>query len=234
MSGLFSLPGRKLLLPFLAAGCFLVMSHGSAFAQVEGCNPNVLDAMNKASQARVAARVAADEAIFPQPDHPSAVTCANQAYGKAARDGGAIFSGDFTNELRPVVEPALTSSYDDYADSSGMLTSSVDYTATALDPNYNCDGIENNWTAQKDDGIKAGVPPVMFSNLRTGTLPAGTVDPDFSTSWNAAQTNQNVFTDLDTAMGALPAITAIPAPPAPDATECEVLMAYNVIPGPCP
>jgi hypothetical protein len=223
--------GGKRSLPAMAAAFALLVAHETALAAV-GCNPVVLDAMNDKAQAKVAYDTAAVEEIIDKPDSVLAMTCFNQAAGVSASAGGAIFSGDFTTSLQPVIEPALSAFYDDYADSLGLTGGFVDYGATSLMPTYSCNEMEDLWQGLENEGVQAGVPFLTFDDLVTGSAAGG--GGDFLNSWNAALTSQNIFADLNAAMGALPAPSAIPGPPPANATACDTLVTYGVMPGPCP
>lgn len=228
--------GKSLFFLVLSVACLLFAIPGTAQAQVEGCNPRVLDAMQKISQARVAQAVASDEAIYGKPDNSAAVTCQNQAAGSSASKAGAIFSGDFTSQLAPVIEEALTGLYSNFDDAEGNDSGSVDYTAAAtqLSATYNCTGIDDLWKNFKGQGIKQGIPVALFANLvGGGAAPSGFLDPDFQAAWDAARTAQSVFGDAQAAFGAMPTITAIPPPPPANASACDVLVAFGAIPGPC-
>ena len=78
---------------------------------VEGCNPLVMDAMKAKAQAQVAYDVAVISQLISQPDSVLAMSCFNQAANISAKEGGAIFSGDFTLQLEPLITPALQSWY---------------------------------------------------------------------------------------------------------------------------
>lgn len=241
MRGPFSLLHRKLFLSVVSAGCALVLMGGQALAQVEGCNPRVLDAMQKTAQGRVAAKKAATAAVTPQPNNPMAVGCANQAFGVSASRGGAIFSGDFMADVAPMFNEVFQGLYNNYANSDGVLGNIVaaggnqmySPATQQLQNTYNCDGIANQWNYAKDNGIKQGIPKILFSNLVSGNLPAGTIDPDFQQMWQAARNAQSLFNDINVAIGNLPAVNAIPPPPPANAGACQVLMSFGVVPS-CP
>lgn len=221
----------RLILPAVSLACFVFVS-ASAYAQaVPGCNPQVLDAMQKKAQAKVAQDVNVTETIVDKPDSVLAMTCFNQGAGSSAFLGGQIFSGDFTAGLQPVIEDALQAFFDDFMDGAGFETGLVDYAATALTNTQDCDMIKNLWTAVKDEGINLGVPFATLSNLINGTLPAGADPDEFTANWNQ-HTTDGIFTDLQTAITALP----VPAVPAftPNQTACQVLVTAGVLPGPCP
>lgn len=232
------------LASFYGRGSFLVAlavlvalsSPTTAFAAAEGCNPQVIDAMQKAAQAKVAADKAATEQIIDKPDSVLTMTCFNQAAGVSAKLGGAIFTGDFTADIEPIVKDALDafkSQFDDAAGADAASASVIDYTATSLASSYNCDFMNKVWQLAEDEGIQQGIPIIDLDDLIAGTLPSGAAD-DFADAWNAAGTAQSIFSDLSTAIGNLPTISAIPAPPATTASTCDVLVTYSVIPGPCP
>ena len=96
---------------FLLVALISCVTFSSARAQVEGCNPLVMDAMIAKSQAQVAYDVAVISQLISQPDSVLAMTCFNQAASISAVDGGSIFSGDFTVQLTPLITPALQTWY---------------------------------------------------------------------------------------------------------------------------
>lgn len=222
---------------FAALAVFVALSApATVFAAAEGCNPQVIDAMQKAAQAKVAADKAATEQIIDKPDSVLTMTCFNQAAGVSAKLGGAIFTGDFTADIEPIIKDALDAFKTQFEDAAGADAASaaiIDYSATSLAPSYNCEFMDKVWQLAEDEGIQQGIPIVDLDDLIAGTLPPGAAD-DFTAAWNAAGGTQNIFSDLSTAMGNLPAISAVPAPPATTASTCEVLVTYGVIPGPCP
>lgn len=228
-----SLRGRGLFLSIASAACMLVMTQNVAQAAVEGCNPVVIDAMQKKAQAQVAYDTAVVEEIIDKPDSVLATTCFNQAAGVSANSGGSIFSGDFTAQLIPLIETGLIAFFDDYADAAGEESTVVDYAATALINAYSCNEMEDLWTFIEDEGIQMGTPFITFDELLSGTLGGG-AGGDFINTWNAAAAVQNIFSDLNAAVVALPGITAIPPPPPANATACATLITYGIIPGPCP
>lgn len=222
---------RALFLPILSA-CCLVAWTGVALAQtapVPGCNPKVLNAMQKKAEAQIAYDIAVTSEIIDQPDSVLAMTCFNKAAGTSAAKGGAIFSGDFSGGLGPVVSDSLSASYDDFGNALGKKTGSVDYSATALSNSTACDGIKNLWNAVKNQGVTQGVPYITFDNLVSGTAPAG-AGSDFTKEWNAAGSgSQKVFANLKTALED----PAYPKPEVPSfagaKTSCDVLKAANIV-----
>lgn len=99
----------KLFLSVVFVSC---ITFSSAQAQLaEGCNPLVMDAMKAKAQALVAYDVAVISQFISQPDSVLAMSCFNQAANISAKEGGAIFSGDFTVQLTPLITPALQSWY---------------------------------------------------------------------------------------------------------------------------
>ena len=98
----------KLFLSVVSVSC---ITFSSAQAQVEGCNPLVMDAMIAKAQAQVAYDVAVISQLISQPDSVLAMSCFNQAANISAKQGGSIFSGDFTVQLEPLITPALQSWY---------------------------------------------------------------------------------------------------------------------------
>lgn len=229
----------RLAMAAVALAAFMFVS-SSAFAQpVVGCNPRVLDAMQKKSQAKVAADVAMTETITDKPDSVLAMTCFNRAAGTSANHGGAIFSGDFTTGLAPIIEDALTAFFDDFRDGAGFeamlagLGTAVDYTQTTLDNTQDCNDVKNLWSTIKEQGIQGGIPFASLTNLINGAVPAGTIPGDeYIDNWIRNQTD-GIFGDLAAAITALP--QPVIAPLAANQTACQVLQAIGSLPaGPCP
>lgn len=228
----------------LSAVCLsvLVFAATSAHAQaVPGCNPQVLDGMQKKAQAKVAADVAMTESIVDKPDSVLAMTCINNAAGTSAQHGGSIFSGDFTTGLQPVIEEALRAFFDDFQDGAGFeamiagLATAVDYTQTAIPATapQDCNETQNLWSTIKQQGIRQGVPFATLANLISGAFPTGLIAGDeYNDNWQQNITD-GIFSDLAAAITALP----VPAttPYTTNQTACQVLQALGSIPaGPCP
>lgn len=219
-------------LPAVVMACFL-LAGTSAYAQpVPGCNPQVLDGMQKKAQAKVAMDVNITETIIDKPDSILAMICANNAFGTSAVRGGQIFSGDFTAGLAPIIENALQAFFDDFMDGAGFEAGLVDYAATALANVQDCNETQDLWSVIKDEGIAVGAVYATLNNLVNGILPAGADPDEYTANWNQEVTD-GVFTDLQAALAALP-VPAVPAF-APNQTACQVLQTAGVLPpGPCP
>lgn len=212
---------NKLLLSVLSVACIVLPSYAAFAAPIEGCDPKVLAAMQAKAQAQVAYDVAITDQMINKPDSVLATTCFNQSAGVSAKEGGAIFSEDFTADLDPVVSTALENFYDVFEDAVGNDSGVVDYTsaATQLQPTYNCQEMEELWTQVKTEGVVTEVPYITLEALINGTAPSDAGD-DMRASWDAAA-GQNVFSELQQAVGDLP------VPDVPDfstaKSSCEVL-----------
>lgn len=203
-----------------------------AFAQpVPGCNPQVLDAMQKKAQAKVAVDVNNTETIIDKPDSVLAMTCFHKSAGTTAALGGAIFSGDFTTGLKPIIEDALQAFYDDFQDGAGFEAATVDYSALTLTNDQTCDDVKNLWSTVKDKGVQAGLPMATLGNLISGIMPTGADPAEFTDNWQQ-EVADGIFTDLQAAITALP----IPAVPSfgTNKSSCQILISAGVLPGPCP
>lgn len=210
----------------------MTLAGTAAYAQpVPGCNPTVLDAMQKKAQAKVAVDVAQTETVIDKPDSVLAMTCFNNSAGTTAVRGGSIFSGDFTAGLRPIIEDALQAFYDDFQDGAGFEAATIDYTAMAISDTQACDEVKNLWSTIKDQGVKAGLPMATLNNIINGIIPTGGDPAEYTDNWQQSITD-GIFSDLQTAIGALP----VPAVPSFTAGQnsCQILIAAGVIPGPCP
>jgi len=231
MKNRISFASGKLFTAILAGACIVLSAHHAQAQAVDGCNPKVLEAMQKKAQAQVVYDVAVTEQIMDKPDSVLAMTCFNQAAGVSAADGGNIFSGDFTTELAPVIENALTNFYDDFGDAAGSDTATVDYAATTLQNTYDCNEMEDMWTLVEDEGVQTDVPYINFFELISGTAPAGGGD-DFMNDWNSPSAT-NVLNQLNTVM-ADPFFTTPTIPTTTAASSCQALVDFGIIPGPCP
>jgi hypothetical protein len=188
-----------------------------------------MKAMEAKAQAKVAYDVAVTDQIVNKPDSVLALTCFNQAAGVSAKDGGDIFSGDFTEDLTPIVSGALEDFYGDFEDSEGIDSASVDYSDTALTDTFNCTSMEDIWSAMESDGIDTDVPYITFDEMTSGAPPAG-AGGDFAGSWTGAEKN-GVFSGLNTA------VSDLPRPSVPDfsaaSSSCEVLAIAGISSGAC-
>jgi hypothetical protein len=225
------LPAKKLFLSCLSMACALFIS-AAAHAQVEGCNPAVLDAMNKTSQGRNVLDVAGTEEIKPQNDSAPAMICMAKAAGVSAERGGNIFSGSFIGNANfaSVITDALSGFFTQFADAEGFLaTGVVDYTVTAPVDDTDCPGVSNLWEFIKEKGVTQGVPYVTNDMMRANAVPAG-AGTRFTTNWETAIAD-GIFDQLNDAIAALP----VPAIPVftNNMTFCEVLQAAGVA-APCP
>jgi hypothetical protein len=201
----------------LALVAAVSLSSVSAYAQpVPGCNPQVLDAMQKKAQAKVAVDVAQTETIIDKPDSVLAMTCFSNSAGTTAVRGGSIFSGDFSTGLRPIIEDALQAFFDDFQDGAGFEAASIDYTATAISDTQTCDEVKNLWSTIKDQGVRAGLPMVTLQSLITGVIPTGGDPAEYTDNWQ-----QTVTDGIFAALGQ--AITDLPDPAVPGFTPGQGL-----------
>lgn len=181
---------------------------------IPGCNPNVMEAGNRMSEARVAAARAQIVDAIPQPPSVLQQTCFNQATGVAAQKGGDIFSGDFTGDVQPIVGSALSSLYSNFegaissmfgAEVGGAIGSilggAFGGSATTMQANYDCDGIDQTWQAMVNKGVTGGMD-LSIANMLNGTAPSGASE-NFLKSWQASQST-GVFSNAQSAMNALP------------------------------
>jgi hypothetical protein len=208
----------------LFAVCAVVISHAALAAPIAGCDPVVMKALEAKAQAKVAADVATTDEIIKKPDSVLAMTCFNQAAGVSAQKGGQIFSGDFTTSLTPIISDALQNFYPNF--NGSLAGTSPLYSQTALSPAFNCTGMQDVWTEVATAGVPQTVGYSTFDDLRAGTPPAG-AGTDFLASWNAAKNNQQVFSNLNSAVAALPVPTV---PNFSAATgSCDVLMTAGIV-----
>ncbi len=193
---------------------FLFVASVPAMAQgVPGCDPTVLNAMADKQQALVGYDISVVSETMDKPDSVLAMTCFSKAAGLDAAQGGKIFSEDFMDALRPIIEPFLTNFYDDFDDASGNDSSMpTAYTGgTTLTPNdSDCDFVTNWWdgtgpggtTGYKNEGVQQGVPFITMEQLRGLDTPTG--GTDFDAKFAAIETLGNVLSKFDTSFSALP------------------------------
>lgn len=183
---------------FLLVALISCITFSSAQAQlVEGCNPLVMDAMKAKAQAQVAYDVAVISQLISQPDSVLAMTCFNQAASISAVDGGAIFSGDFTIQLTPLITPALQTWY-----GGG---NACDFICPHGKGNGNCYGNREllcggPWTGNFANaiGFRSGVinyainaltPPILDATLLSSPLPVPSFDcTGMADLWNLVRT----------------------------------------------
>jgi len=214
---------KKFILSFLSVACIVAFSHVAlADDEVEGCDPRVMDGLNAAAETKVAYDVAVTEQIMNKPNSVLEMTCFNQSAGVAAKAGGAIFSGDFTNEVKPVVEPVLQNHYQNFA--SGTI-GGIGGNGTQMTDTFNCQEMDKMWKSSENRGIEKGAPYATFDNLVNGTPPVG-AGSDFMASWNASK-QKGTFGRLKTAMDKLP------QPNIPDFSNtnssCDVLKTAGIV-----
>ncbi|MDE1153126.1 MAG: hypothetical protein PW788_11370 [Micavibrio sp.] len=195
---------NRVLLSFLTLACLVFVSCNSFADAVPGCNPQVLDAMQKKAQAKVAADINNTEQTINKPDSVLAMTCFNKAAGTSAAKGGSIFSGDFTSGLTPIIEDALQTFYKSFDLSLGKDSAVIDYSETGLTDDDQCDNIKNLWNQVKDKGVQTSTPFLTQNQLTSDTLPTGVdAGSTFEANWNTEKGDQ-VFSQLNAAINALP------------------------------
>lgn len=219
-----------------------------------GCNPTVQAAANRVAQAKAAVDRAAIDQMTTQPVSVLMATCNNQSAGVSATEGGSIFSGDFMAQVQPIVGSALNSFYDDFDNAimgffgsaiggalggglggavasllGGALGGTFGPSASTLEDTYDCEGVEQSWSAFAGKGIQEGIPKFVLSELLDGTIPS-TAGDRFRESLEASA-GKNVLTD------AKAAVDALPKPDAPSFAGanslCDVLGIIGIT-GSCP
>lgn len=194
-----------------------------------GCNPLVMNTLQKKATAKVAQDVATVKQTIDQPDSVMSLSCFNKAAGTTAKKAGDIFSEDFTTELTPLITASLTSDYNNFKDSPGFATGAISYTDTSVDNSSDCDNLKDMWKQITERGIQSGVPYPTIDSLINGTVPTGAGDT-FKKDWDQANTD-GIFPDLKAAFD------ANPKPKTPSfagaLTTCQVLAAAGVG-GTCP
>lgn len=186
-----------------------------------GADKRVVEAMFARAEALQAYDNAVIEEIIRKPDSVLALTCFEQVAGLVAKNGGNIFSGDFTLDLKPLIEQTLQNFYQNFLYGTGgsLVPPSV------LSAVYNCTEMDKVWQKASIEGINRKAPYIMLDNLLTGTPPAG-AGPDFLRSWNASK-SQGVFSNFKAKMDALP------RPSVPDysaaKSSCDVLKIAGIV-----
>jgi hypothetical protein len=196
-----------------------------------GCNPTVMDAMQKTAQAKVAYDVARSEQVFPQPDSVLAMTCFDKAAGVSAARGGDLFSGSFSyGPFSSVITDALNAFYSQFSDSEGAQNNAVNYNQVGYLPNdASCNGIGSFWDRIRQKGLEGGIPYMTMADMLTGSVPSG-AGPRFQHNWNTSAGDQ-IFSDVQNAY------TNLPRPVVPDFTNattvCDVLRTAGNAPANC-
>lgn len=222
---------KKFFLIFcLGVGLLSQSVTAQAAATTTGCDPKVMEALKAKAQAEVAYDVAL-QGLITKPNSVLALTCFNKAASVAAKEAGAIFSGDFNDDLSHVISDALVSFYDDF---QGALGSAAGepleniYSETALNaPDYDCDAMSKLWDFVKDKGVDAGIPTATMNDLRGLTAPdPATTNDAFETEWNASGAGgQNIFQTLNTTLNNLNLPPQVPTGLNNQQDACNVIKA---------
>lgn len=198
---------KKHVLSFLSVMCVLFFTT-AAQAQIEGCDPAVLEAQQAKGQAKVAYDIAATEQIMVKPDSVLALTCFNRSAGVSAQRGGELFSGSFigNGSFISLIGDMLQAFFAQFIDAEAFENpaTAVLYagTATTLEDNEECTGVEDMWTRVKEKGVAGGVPIATFQDLIDGIIPAG-AGTRFIENFDTANAD-GIFSALNAAMAALP------------------------------
>lgn len=208
---IFSASGR-LLLPVLSVICVTFFSSAVYAGQVvAGCDEAIWKALDAKAQAQVAYDVAVTREIIDKPESVLKLTCFKDAAGVSAKKGGAVFSGDFRDDLSNVMPIGNGN-------------------------NFVCGEIQRLW----DDvivkqGINAKVPYATFDDLlngQSGSAPAGAGD-QYQSGWDAAA-DALVFDKLRIAVQDMPTPPTPPLDFSQEKTACNVLEKAKIYQGPCP
>ncbi len=205
-------PSGKFFVSFVSALCVALlgataaMAGGGSPAMIQGCDPAVWAAMTAKAEAQVAYDRAITAELINKPDSVLTMTCFSEAAGDSAKNGGAIFSGDFTTQLKTVMTVTGTGA-------------------------YNCTQIGTLENQILTSGIDTKAPYATFNDLITNAPPAGG-GTDFDNSWTASQTSASVFSKLKTAMTNLKQPTSYNF--TADNSSCQVLVTAGIVTGPCP
>lgn len=198
----------KCALSVLSVLCVLFFS-SAAQAQIEGCDQKVLDAQTAKAQAKVAYDVAATEQILVKPDSVLALTCFNRSAGVSAERGGDLFSGSFigNSSFVSLIGDMLQSFFAQFIDAEAFENPATavlyNSSATSLEDNAECTGVEDMWTRIKEKGVSGGVPIATFQDLIDGIIPSG-AGTRFIENFNTANAD-GIFSALNEAMSLLPA-----------------------------
>lgn len=227
---------------FFAALLLTAFSLTATAAPIEGCDQRVMDYMNAKAKAQAAYDKAVTDQIIRKPDSVLAMTCFNHSAGVSAKEGGAIFSGDFTTDLKKIIEPALREAYDDYDGSPGHDNNAVNYNTSGSNnaaelnnsATFSCDGIKNLWDQVRNGTVAQGVPYMNLNDLVTGAnkttqqLQSAGAGQEFIDSWQASN---GIWSALSTAKQNLPRPSATPNFSSANSL-CDVLKQQNN--GVCP
>jgi len=227
---------KKYVLSSLSVMCVVFFST-AAQAQIEGCDPAVLEAHQAKGQAQVAYDIAVTEQIMVKPDSVLALTCFNRSAGVSAQRGGELFSGSFIGNTSfiSLIGDMLQAFFAQFIDAEAFENpgTAVLYNtgATTLQDNEECTGVEDMWTRVKEKGVAGGVPIITFMDLLNGIIPSG-AGPRFIQNFDTANAD-NIFTNLQNAMTAVDALRPIVPSFAGANRLCDVLnaMGHSI---PCP
>ena len=199
----------RLLLSVLPAVCIIFLSTSSFAGQVvAGCSEEIWDALDAKAQAQVAYDVAVTREIIEKPASVLKLTCFKDAAGVSGKKGGAVFSGDFRDDLKTVMP-------------------------VGPGDNFVCTEIQKLWSdVIVKKGINEQVPYATFDNLMTGTVPTG-AGTEYKSGWDAAY-NAKVFDNLQTAVNAMPKPPQPPMDFSNEKSACDVLKKADIYSGTCP
>ncbi|MBU6476015.1 MAG: hypothetical protein KGQ70_08620 [Alphaproteobacteria bacterium] len=185
---------------------FSVTARAASPHAVAGCDPTVWTAMTAKAAAQVVYDAAVTDELINKPDSVLTLTCFSDAAGVSAKNGGAIFSGDFTTQLQTIMPVTGGGS-------------------------YNCTAIGTLEDEILNHGVDTGAPFATFNDLMSGKAPSGG-GSDFTAGWKAASTasingTQGVFQNLNTAVNALPKPTTFDF--SQDKSSCDVLKTAGIV-----
>ncbi|MGM0422189.1 MAG: hypothetical protein ACQEQL_03720 [Pseudomonadota bacterium] len=218
----------------------MVSSPNDSHALVEGCRPDVWEATKATAEGRVAANVAAAEEVSNQPDSVLALSCADQAFRVSAAEGGQIFSGDFTSEMKQVVndpmQEMLSENFLDSIGNSSEFSNVVGLVVSDLladafpaffnSSNYDCTVMQDLYDDYVTSGIDGNAPYLSLDDMVTTAFSASPTN-NFLANF-AAEGPGGVFDELQSARSALPP-NVIPSATGSESFN-DVLSAVGIIP----
>lgn len=215
----------RILTLLLFSSLFFISTSQKAYALAEGCNPDVRAAQVAKAEAMVAADVAVTEEIVRQNDSVLALTCFDQASRVSASEGGAIFSGDFTNSVNQVVDGSLTNLLSTgFLDSIGKSPDFSNIVGNAINgllggllgglfggggggANFDCTVMQDLWDDVIVTGLNNNAPFLTFDEMVATSFSGGNTT-NFLTNLSAE--SGGAFGQAEATRNALP-VNVIPS-----------------------
>lgn len=225
---------RRMIRPFymLTIGLTLTVFSNQAVALAPGCDPLVWDAQKAMAEARINADVGVADRIINQPDSVLKLTCFDDAHQVSAKEGGEIFSEDFSSDTAPLIQDVLQDFWDNnnfigtaYRSNFGSVSPDDNNTTSVYtysgNSTYNCQNLNKAWTLSVGEGITDKAPFATIDNLIANSVGLANIN-----NYQSTMATGNKGGALNTALTNLPTVT-IPAFTGQQ-TVCQVLTAAGM------